>query len=89
MFDQLDDLVAAVTVVDPGTDEVALVHRIAQLERLKAAAAAGQARAAAALDASRRSGEAEGVPAPWSRGRGSFRGGWPTSSPPARSRCGE
>jgi hypothetical protein len=70
MFDQLDDLVAAVCAVDPGADEAALVLRIAQLERLKAAAAAGQARAAAALDASRRSAEAAaGVPAR-QRGRG-------------------
>ncbi|EUA49799.1 hypothetical protein I553_3764 [Mycobacterium xenopi 4042] len=56
--------------VDPTADESALVERIAALERLKSAAAAGQARAAAALDALRRSNEADaGVPAA-ERGRG-------------------
>lgn len=56
--------------VDPGADESALVARIAELERLKSAAAAGQARAAAALDATRRAAEAAaGVPAA-RRGRG-------------------
>ena len=51
-------------------DESALVKRIAELERLKCAAAAGQARAAAALDAARRGAEAEaGMPAA-RRGRG-------------------
>ncbi len=50
--------------VDPRADEQALVRRIAELERLKCAAAAGQARAAAALDAARRLTEAAaGVPA--------------------------
>ena len=50
--------------------ESALVERIAVLEWLKSAAAAGQARLAAALDASRRSAEAAaGVPAA-KRGRG-------------------
>uniref|UniRef100_UPI003F9AAC5A HNH endonuclease n=1 Tax=Mycobacterium sp. TaxID=1785 RepID=UPI003F9AAC5A len=47
-----------------------LVERIAELERVKSAAAAGQARAAAALDATRRTAEAAaGVPAA-GRGRG-------------------
>jgi uncharacterized protein DUF222 len=56
--------------VDPSADEQALIRRIAELERLKSAAAAGQARAAAALDAARRSSEAAvGVPTP-RRGRG-------------------
>lgn len=56
--------------VDPEATESALVARIAELEVLKAAAAAGQARAAAALDASRRAAEAAaGVPAR-ARGRG-------------------
>jgi hypothetical protein len=56
--------------IDPASDESALVERIAELERLKCAAAAGQARAAAALDAARRvADEAAGVPAP-RRGRG-------------------
>jgi hypothetical protein len=70
MFDQLDEVAAVVAVVDPGTDEATLVHRIAQLERLKAAAAAGQARAAAALDASRRADEAAAGVAARQRGRG-------------------
>jgi hypothetical protein len=57
-------------VVDPASEESALVERIAELERVKSAAAAGQARAAAALDASRRAAEAAaGVPAA-RRGRG-------------------
>ncbi|MGH3552539.1 MAG: HNH endonuclease, partial [Mycobacterium sp.] len=51
MFDRL-------VVVDPAVEESALVERIAELERVKAAAAAGQARAAAALDAARRAAEA-------------------------------
>ncbi len=57
-------------LVDPAAEESALVERIAELERIKSAAAAGQARAAAALDAARRSAEAAaGVPAA-RRGRG-------------------
>lgn len=57
-------------MVDSTADESALVERIAQLERLKSAAAAGQARAAAALDARRRAAEAAaGMPAA-RRGRG-------------------
>ncbi len=56
--------------VDPAAEESALVERIAELERIKSAAAAGQARAAAALDAARRTAEAAaGVPAA-RRGRG-------------------
>lgn len=63
MFDKLID-------IDPAADESALVERIASLERLKAAAAAGQARLTAALDAARRAAEAEaGLPAA-RRGRG-------------------
>ncbi|MBV8863089.1 MAG: DUF222 domain-containing protein [Mycobacterium sp.] len=51
-------------------NESALVERIAELERVKSAAAAGQARAAAALDAARRAAEAAaGMPAA-RRGRG-------------------
>lgn len=58
------------TAVDPLAGEAALVARIAELERVKSAAAAGQARAAATLDAARRAREhAEGVPAA-KRGRG-------------------
>jgi hypothetical protein len=56
--------------VDPAAEESVLVERIADLERLKSAAAAGQAKAAAALDATRRAAEAAaGVPAA-KRGRG-------------------
>ena len=56
--------------IDTGAAESALVERIAALERLKAAAAAGQARLAAALDQARRSAEAAaGVPTA-RRGRG-------------------
>lgn len=58
------------TVWDPGGAESELVDGIAELERLKAAAAARQARLAAALDAARRRAEAAaGVPAE-RRGRG-------------------
>src|SRR5271155_907455 len=57
-------------VVDPASEESALVERIAELERVKSAAAAGQARAPAALGAGRRAAEAAtGVPAA-RRGRG-------------------
>ena len=53
----------ALAAVDPHADEAALVERIAWLERVKSAAAAGQARAAAALDVRRRAAEAAaGVP---------------------------
>lgn len=65
MFDK-----AAVTSVDPSADEAELIAVIAELERLKSAAAAGQARATAALDERRRATEAAaGVPAK-QRGRG-------------------
>lgn len=58
MFD-LDELAA----VDPHADEAALIERITWLERVKSAAAGGQARAAAALDEKRRADEAAaGVP---------------------------
>jgi hypothetical protein len=60
----------ALAEVDPLADEAALADRIALLEQVKAAAAAGQARAAAALDIARRAREgAAGVPAA-KRGRG-------------------
>lgn len=63
MFDNMFD-------ADPGDDESALVAGIAALERLKARAAASQARLTAALDAARRAAEAAaGVPAA-RRGRG-------------------
>jgi hypothetical protein len=56
--------------IDPAADESTLIERIAELETIKSAAAAGQARAAAALDAARRATEAAtGVPAA-RRGRG-------------------
>jgi Domain of unknown function (DUF222) len=63
MFELLEAL-------DPDVAESVLVERIAELERVKSAAAAGQARAAAALDATRRAAEAAaGIPAA-RRGRG-------------------
>ncbi|MGD1206452.1 HNH endonuclease [Mycobacterium seoulense] len=63
MFEELAE-------IDPDADESALIERIAELETAKSAAAAGQARAAAALDASRRAKEATaGVPVA-RRGRG-------------------
>lgn len=70
MFEEFDQFGSLVAAIPPDATEAALVTRIAQLEKLKAAAAAGQARAAAALDASRREAEAAaGVPA-HNRGRG-------------------
>jgi hypothetical protein len=66
----LEHVCEALTIVDPDADESALVERIAELERLKSAAAAAQARATAELDQKRRSAEAaRGVPAA-KRGRG-------------------
>jgi len=63
MFDEL-------AAVDVFVDEAALVARLAVLETAKAAAAAGQARVTAVLDAKRRAAEAAaGVPAA-KRGRG-------------------
>ena len=53
----------ALAAVDPHADEAALIGQIGWLERVKSAAAAGQARAAAALDEKRRADEAAaGVP---------------------------
>ena len=61
---------AGLVAVDPHADEAALVARIFELERVKSAAAAGQARAAAALDERRRADQAAaGVPGA-QRGRG-------------------
>src|SRR6476620_523122 len=58
MFD-----VAELAAVDPHADQAALIEQIAWLERVKSAASAGQARAAAALDAKRRAAQAAaGVP---------------------------
>ncbi|MGA7054563.1 MAG: DUF222 domain-containing protein [Mycobacterium sp.] len=63
MFDTL-------AAIDPMADQSALIERIAELETIKSAAAAGQARAAAAFDTARRAAEsAAGVPAA-RRGRG-------------------
>lgn len=60
----------SLVAVDPDADEAALIERIAELETLKAAAAAGQARAAAAFALARtRREEAAGMPAA-RRGRG-------------------
>ncbi|MGN6338038.1 HNH endonuclease [Mycobacterium sp.] len=56
--------------VDPTADESTLIERIAEFESVKSAAAAAQARAAVALDTTRRAKEAAaGVPAA-RRGRG-------------------
>ena len=63
MFDDL-------AMLDPACEESALVERIAELERVKSAAAAGQARAAAALDAARRAAEAAAGVSAARRGRG-------------------
>jgi hypothetical protein len=60
----------ALAAVDPHSDDATLIEQIAWLERVKSAAAAGQARAAAALDENRRAAEAAaGVPAA-KRGQG-------------------
>ena len=65
MFD-LRELAA----LDSHADEASLIEQIAELERVKSVAAAGQARAAAALDERRRADEAAaGVPVR-QRGRG-------------------
>jgi hypothetical protein len=47
---------------DPDADEAALLGRIAEFERVKAAAAAGQARAAAELEARREAAARAGGP---------------------------
>jgi Domain of unknown function (DUF222) len=66
----LEHMFESFAMVDSRAEESTLIERIAELERVKSAAAAGQARAAAALDASRRAAEAAaGVPAA-NRGRG-------------------
>jgi hypothetical protein len=66
----LEHMFDTLTAVDPMAHESALIERIAELERIKSAAAAGQARAAAAMDTARRAAEAAaGVPAA-QRGRG-------------------
>ena len=69
MIEHMFDL-TALSQVDGHSDEAALIDQIAALERVKSAAAAGQARAAAALDQLRRADEAAArVPAS-RRGRG-------------------
>ena len=65
MFD-----LASFSNVDSHADEAQLAERIADLERVKAAAAAGQARAAAALDELRRANEAAAGVVARQRGRG-------------------
>jgi hypothetical protein len=67
---RIEHMFESFAMVDSPAEESTLIERIAELERVKSAAAAGQARAAAALDASRRAAEAAaGVPAA-NRGRG-------------------
>ncbi len=62
MVEHMFDIVE-LAAVDPHADQAALIEQIAWLERVKSAATAGQARAAAALDAKRRAAEAAaGVP---------------------------
>src|SRR5437764_54113 len=69
MVEHMFDL-AMFSTVDPHADEAALIAQIAELERVKSAAAAGQARAAASLDERRRRDETlAGVPGR-QRGRG-------------------
>jgi hypothetical protein len=63
------DLVS-LAAVDPQADEAVLVAQIAELERAKSAAAAGQARASAALDEKRRRVEADAGVLAAERGRG-------------------
>jgi Domain of unknown function (DUF222) len=65
MFDLAD-----VAVVDPQADEAVLIEQIDVLERVKSAAAAGQARATAALDERRRADEAAAAVPKAKRGRG-------------------
>lgn len=69
-FVSIEPMFESLAAIDPAADESTLIERIAELETIKSAAAAGQARAAAALDAARRATEAAtGVPAA-RRGRG-------------------
>jgi tRNA(Met) C34 N-acetyltransferase TmcA len=65
MFD-----LGGLAAVDPHADEAALIEQIDCLERLKSAAAAGQARATAALDEKRRADEAASGVLAAERGRG-------------------
>src|ERR1700757_2973033 len=79
----LEHMFDTLATIDPATAKSALMERIAELERIKSAAAAGQARAAAALDGARRAAEAGARGAPAARGRG---GGSADAVWPARSR---
>jgi hypothetical protein len=65
MFD-----LGALAAVDPRADGAALVERIAELERVKSAAPAGQVRASPALDDKSRAGEAVSGVLAAERGRG-------------------
>lgn len=66
----IEPMFESLVEIDPAAGESALIERIAELERIKSAAAAGQVRAAATLDSARRAREAAaGVPAA-QRGRG-------------------
>ncbi|OBF39364.1 HNH endonuclease [Mycolicibacterium peregrinum] len=60
----------SIAKVDPTADEAALQDRIAELERLKCAAAAGQARATVALESARHAAEAATRVPVTRRGRG-------------------
>lgn len=60
----------ALATVDPSSDQELLIEQIGWLERLKSAAAAGQARAAALLDQKRRADEAAAGVARAKQGRG-------------------
>lgn len=67
---RVESMFESLIEVDPSAGEAALIERISALERMKAAAAAGQARAAVALAASRQARElSAGLPAA-RRGRG-------------------
>ena len=67
--DHMFDL-TGLAVVDPHADDAALIAQISELEQVKSAAAAGQARAAAALDELRRRDEADSGVLAAERGRG-------------------
>ena len=69
-FSNIEHMFETIDESDPGAEESDLIENIAALERLKAAAAARQARLAVALDIARRAAEAAaGVPSA-RRGRG-------------------
>lgn len=66
----IEHMFESVAKVDPTADEAALRDRIAELERLKCAAAAGQARATVALESARHAAEAATRVPITRRGRG-------------------